>query len=911
MVALLRRAKMEELRGQYRHNLHILELQIAQSGGPSNASLKLLNDLEMTRDQIGGLDRELANLGAAPAAPYRGLRPFDVADTGLFFGRHKLVESLTGLLDPAAERPRRFLALVGPSGSGKSSLARAGLLGALRQNTFFGSADWPQVIWKPGSEPLENLALALSEATGDGRVGTVRDLLAELRRDPASLHLAVRLALRSAPADRRLVLLVDQFEELFTLCADEHQRNTIIASLLHAVAAPEGRTVVVLTLRSDFYGACASYPALAEALSASQRLVGPLTPEEMREAIEKPCEQAGASFEDGLVDLLLRDVVGEPGALPLLQYALQELWLRRTDATLTHEAYRTIGGVFGTLSQRAEVVYNSFDPTQQEICRSIFLQLVHPGEDTGDVRRRVRYAALLPLANNRAAFDVVIKRLTDEQTRLLILGGPSPRQGDGPLADTQPTAHPDSLPDPDAEALALRVLAPPTVEIAHEALIRNWFRLQKWLEDSRAALLVRQRLQAAAQQWEVRTRAHEFLYGPLQLADVARSFADADLDASEQAFIRESRSAQQLGWMRRAALATGALLLALALGFAGLRYERDTRWVQVVNGPQGRVWHLAAQSDPAPRYYIATANWGVFHSTGTNWLDGRTGLPQETEPATGDPLSNVRDTYLVVPDQQDSLRIFTYVPDRGMYRSDDGGNIWQPHPSPSFAAPETDLRSLSVHSQLMVAVDTASYLYVSVSGGVEWLVIDDEEFALVYAAVITPDGAYIDVAAPKGLYRCAAPVAEPALKQCALLVPVDQLSEPEQGIRADGDRADSVLIIHNLRHSARGDGVLYFIAADERDRSAIFRWQPPTPPQRMANFALSIIDLTPDPSSDSAYALLANDEVWWVGTDWAVQLDPQPTGRANALLAAPRPDGGTWLLLGNERGVWEYRRSLR
>jgi len=287
----------------------------------------------------------------AGACPYRGLEAFDVEHAPFFFGREALTEWLVDALRPSAGgRENRFLALVGASGSGKSSLARAGLVAALRGGALEGSAGWPAVILKPGRDPIESLAVALAglDRTCPSPVA-VQGLMAALRSAENTLHLTARLALRDAPPSARLLLLVDQFEEVFTLCEDEAARQAFFANLLYAPALAGGQAIVVPTMRADFYGKCGSYPALAAALSDHQILVGPMTRDELRRAIERPALLTGGEFEPGLVELLLGDVKGRLGTLPLLQFTLMELWQRRDGRRLTVAAYRAIGGIGGAL----------------------------------------------------------------------------------------------------------------------------------------------------------------------------------------------------------------------------------------------------------------------------------------------------------------------------------------------------------------------------------------------------------------------------------------------------------------------------------------------------------------------------------------------------------------------------------
>ncbi|HEX4497160.1 MAG TPA: TIR domain-containing protein [Thermoanaerobaculia bacterium] len=472
---------------------------------------------------------------AEGAQPYRGLQVFDVGDALFFFGREALREWLLDKLR-ADRSGNRFLAIVGPSGSGKSSLARAGLVAALKRGEIPGSDAWPAAICKPGAQPLESLAVALADASGLGNSpSAVRDLIRDLDADPRMLHLTTRLALRDAPADRRLVLLVDQFEETFTLCPDEEQRKAIIANLLHAATAADGQTVVVLTLRADFYGRCAAYPDLATAVSDRQSLVGPMTRDEFRSAIERPAYLAGCELEGGLTDLLLNEVESQPGSLPLLEHALFQIWQRREGGRrLTVAAYRQIGGVAGALEKHAEEIYSGFTEEEKETCRRIFLRLVQIDEQGRATKRRLELEEL--------PGEDVVSRLTN--ARLLT------------------TAR---------EKRA-------TVEIAHEALLGNWKRLKGWVEQDREGLRARQRLDEAVAEWIGRERAPSFLLkgGRLAQAEEWAAGRSGEMGQEAQDFLAASTAAKdQERWRQKAMTLTFGVIAAVAIlaAFAAL-YSR-------------------------------------------------------------------------------------------------------------------------------------------------------------------------------------------------------------------------------------------------------------------------------------------------------------------------------------------------
>ena len=408
--------------------------------------------------------------------PYKGLEPFQPDDSDLFFGREELVAELVGRLE---EVP--LLAVVGPSGSGKSSLVRAGIVPRLELRT---------TVVTPGAHPLDEL-----RAAGDSEV-----------------------------------LVVDQFEELFTLCRDDDERRVFIEAILVLV---DRGTRVILALRADFYGHCATYPRLAAALEEHQALLGPMHEEELRRAIERPAERAGLVLEPGFVDGVLRDVVGEPGALPLLSHSLLETWKRRSGRMLTLIGYLQSGGVQGAVAKTAETIYRELTPEQQRLARNVFLRLTELGESTEDTRRRVSLAEIVP-RTGAADVEEVLRVLTD--ARLITVG-----EG--------------------------------TVEVAHEALIRHWPTLRAWLGEDREGRLVHRRLTEAAQEWEALGKDPGAVYRGARLA-AATEWADRhddELNELEREFLRSGREAElgEIETTKRRNRRLRVLVAALAVFLVG------------------------------------------------------------------------------------------------------------------------------------------------------------------------------------------------------------------------------------------------------------------------------------------------------------------------------------------------------
>jgi WD40 repeat protein/tRNA A-37 threonylcarbamoyl transferase component Bud32 len=449
----------------------------------------------------------------AEGCPYRGLMSFGAEDGDLFFGREKVVAAI---LDRLLESG--FMAVVGASGSGKSSVVRAGLVSA-----YLGAREGTVTVMTPGSDAAAELERSLSAG-------------------PPSL------------------LIVDQLEEVFTLCPDESGVGRFFDRLMDLAAART--TSIVLVLRADFYGRCASHPRLAAAIAEHQHLLGPMPLDELRRAIEGPAQAGGLRFEPGLVDAMLADVEGEPGALPLLSHALYESWARRNGRVLTLAGYRAAGGVRGAIAHTAEEVYVGCSEQERELMRRMLLQLTELGEATGDTRRRVPLADLLPEDGARVGAIAVVERLTG--SRLLVVGDDS-------------------------------------VEIAHEALIREWPRLREWLSEDREELRALRQLTTAARSWDEAGRDEADLYRGPRLA-AAMDLSGDDVSRLEREFIRASQDAETRELRdahRRARRLRGlligvaaALVVALVAGsFAVVQRSRARRSETVAQA--GR---LAAQS---------------------------------------------------------------------------------------------------------------------------------------------------------------------------------------------------------------------------------------------------------------------------------------------------------------------------
>ncbi len=498
-----------------------------------------------------GAVQELINAvnGVAPGAPaagapmvtvcpYLGLQAFDEERAMFFFGRAREVQEMVEAL-----KATRFLSVAGASGIGKSSLVRAGLIPALRRGALPGSEAWLIRTLTPGPHPLTTLAANLVELRTDASMQRTLD---EVANDPRTLHLAAALAVANKAAGLRLLLVVDQFEEVFSACKDRDERDRFVSNLVFAASIPDGPCIVVITLRADFYGAVTSHPQLAAAVNAHQFLVAAMGPEGLRMAIEEPARVVGLEFEEGLIETILDKVEGEPGSLPLLEHALLELWKRRRGSMLTLEGYRQAGGVEGAVASRAEAIYSGFTPEQQEIARRILLRLTRPGEGTEPTRRRASMAELVGLPEQIGSVEHVVAALAN--ARLLTLSGDAPAETGEALGGASPVVDTGPVTASAGEEAERPWGSDRWVDISHEALIRGWPRLRDWLGEDRAGLRIQHRLTEAAKEWERSQRDPSLLFRGSRLSEVVvwleRPERQVMLNELERSFVRASVEAQ-------------------------------------------------------------------------------------------------------------------------------------------------------------------------------------------------------------------------------------------------------------------------------------------------------------------------------------------------------------------------------
>ncbi len=445
---------------------------------------------------------------AIPPCPYRGLLAFREQDAPFFFGREAFIEQLI-----AAVQEKQFVAIIGSSGSGKSSVVFAGLLPGLNHRE-----SWSITTFRPGSTPLHNLVNMLIALLDQG-LSEIDRLYAskKLARDVISGEISVldvtnRIVQKQH--EMQFLLFIDQFEELYTLCQDGGERLHFLDALLSLFQSPTFK--VIITLRADFLGYALSNRHFADALQYHDLKIGPMTRLEMRSAIEEPAKKLSVTMEAGLTNRILDAVEHEPGNLPLVEFTLTRLWSAQKYGKLTHQAYDAVGGVERALADYADDFYTRLSEDEQKRVSQIFIQLVRPGKGTADTRR-------LAIRDEIGEANwTLVARLSD--ARLVISG-----------RDT--------------------ITGIETVEVVHEALIREWKKLAAWMEENREFRLWQERLRSSLHQWEATGQSSDALLRG-KVLDEAKTWVlkhPQDLSETERVFLGKSMSTEmtrlrEQGW---------------------------------------------------------------------------------------------------------------------------------------------------------------------------------------------------------------------------------------------------------------------------------------------------------------------------------------------------------------------------
>jgi hypothetical protein len=511
-------------------------------------------ELEDIDNQLAQVQQALHQKRSTPAdtrSPYVGLLTFQEDDSTFFFGRDALIGELLDKVERSS-----FLAVLGSSGSGKRSVVRAGLVPALKRGALPGSDQWHYLPpLKPSANPINTLAAILA-AAHEGRLGDITAIRKALLQDDDALLLMAE-GLLTGRDTARLVVVVNQAEELWTLApSDTTAQAAFIQRLLTAARSPDRRVLIILTMRADFLHRAIEHHDLAHWMGEHDVMVSPQLPDELRTAITRPAELVGGGFEHGLVDALVEQTIGRPGALPLLEYTLLELWKTRTsDGTMTWDTFKSLGGVEGGLARRADTILTKkYTLDQQTELRALLLRLVQPGEGASDTRRRVRMHDLVAVGGTVEEVRTLLKPLADER---LITTGYDPASQEE------------------------------TVEVLHEALIRAWPTFGSWISAARTDLRFQIQLEEATKEWVANNEDADFLWSGLRLAnaeawlnrvrprlnmndqrflDASRAQRLAEIEAREAAQQHELRLARRNLFISLGALA-GTVIAVVVIGW--------------------------------------------------------------------------------------------------------------------------------------------------------------------------------------------------------------------------------------------------------------------------------------------------------------------------------------------------------
>jgi transcriptional regulator with XRE-family HTH domain len=507
-----------------------------------------------------------------PRNPYKGLQAFRPQDQHDFFGRDALIDTLTSTLASTLQtalsgKPHaRLLAIIGPSGSGKSSVMMAGLLPRLQQGGIAGSEAWIYLdLMVPGSHPIESLALALAERLPDRSLLSIRQ---DLEEDSArGLHqLGITL---THGRSTRVLLCIDQFEELFTQTSTQEEREHFLELVVTALSEPRGPIIVVLTLRADFYDRMLSSSMLFPLMEEHRGAVPPLNVHELRMVIEQPAglPDVQVTFERDLVGDLLFEMQGQAEALPLLEFTLDQLFERRCDHQLMREAYHEIGGVKGALVRQAESSYASLPSEEyRRLARILFLRLIEPGTTEHDTTRRRAARSELELSDPKDT--VLLEEVSEAFVRARLL-------------------------------TSMAVAGTAVLEVSHEALIREWPRLASWLHEAREDILLQQTISEDASNWRERGKTRDRLYRGSQLVE-AKAWARRNSPSrNELAFLRASQRRRLLSGISILAIVGVLLATAGLAAWLSLHLPPDTTRVTTLQDSGTGSLRWAIENAPA------------------------------------------------------------------------------------------------------------------------------------------------------------------------------------------------------------------------------------------------------------------------------------------------------------------------
>lgn len=814
----------------------------------------------ITQTNIAYLRRSILDQRPEDENPYHWPGYFDVEHESRFFGRTVLTEKLVEF-----EKARRFV-VAGAARSGKSSFARAGILAALKSGKVPGSFGWIQLVCTLGHDPLRTIATALCNNKELKKIpgfkatyGTADALEKNLRTNDSALH----TYLTFVPLDQRVVLFLDQFEDIFAEARDKKQQSEDLTHLLKNLryateATTDGPLMVLCTIGAGVYGYRRLYPDVEVFLDAPQETMNPLTNEELEEVIRCPLKKRG-TIEDRLVRTLIQDGREVGGDLFLLQYALTELWHHTrkaarereghvvNDTHLTEALYDEIGGIKGVMPKRADALYQVLEEEEKEkkekethICRYLFLKLIHVYGQSEVVGRSISLddKGEVPGLEQHAPLR---KRLT--QASLLI-----ERTG------VQSATH--------------------SLALGHPVLYLHWDRLKQWIKDNRDALQRRDMLERRAEAWHKNGETSNHLLSEQELKDCTQLEA-ALLDPPSLKFLAASeRFRRRKQWQRRWGwgLVTVALfLLTAAFGMVvallpevSFFFSKGT-WKPlpgfIVGDPifdllDAPSVDLAGQS--TPRYYLGTQSLGVYRSVdGVNWHGSRPNATGEVGP--NDPIRKTPAIYRMAVDRNKPQRVLIALPNNELHLSEDAGQRWEP--IGGTALPPGIMIDLDVLGETIVAVTQARrqlpQLYLSHDGGNQWETLGGaarQRMGTVWTVVIALEHDTLYLGTDTGLY--ASPLTVPS--QWEQVVPLET----------------------PVRRMEVGSDGMFYLAAKEGTQSHIYRWHPAGTLESLTKLPGIPLALTlhPDPHQDVALYVLTNQEQNWLDNKplYAIFSTPGP-----------------------------------
>jgi len=561
---------------------------------------------------IGSSDQDSSRAGlryGADLCPYQGLAAFQPGDAGRFYGRDAMVRDLVSRL-----QTNRVLVIGGASGSGKSSLIRAGLIPAIKGGAYPDSDRWPVVLFTPGADPVKEMDYQLAKA-----LDTIRGVSSSGGYSSADDSRWRRMTDQMSDATGGVLICIDQFEELFTFNHSQEVRDQFLDLLASIVDPAASRVRLILIIRADFYGASSRFPWLAKKITDNQVLVGPMSRVELREAIMEPARRAGLQLDDELIETVLAEGGATAGALPLVSHAMAETWRRRNGSRLSVDAYRGAGGVAGAIGQSAEsLLADRFDNNERNAAKRLLLRMISPGDGVPDTRR--------PIAVSEIQADVepeIMQGVAEGlvEARLLTIDGN-------------------------------------VIQLAHEAIIASWPRLQEWISQSRDELRVHQRIERAAAEWEETDRNADLLYRGTSLAASMEwaqkhkqhlnrtelEFLEAGTQ-TEKAANKRSRRNRRLAFTALSGL-TIAAIISTVIAYSALQRARDNEQAATQRLSQSLATQASDLVDENPRLALALAAEVIARSD-TAPMEARMALVDATVGLVGAPYTPISSPHVV------------------------------------------------------------------------------------------------------------------------------------------------------------------------------------------------------------------------------------------------------------------------